>query len=233
MRIVAYIFISLLFLFSCKKDAKWQVYVTVSAKMAHNSTPIAGVKWKIIESKGKGGIISWQNSPTDWELEGETNSAGLAIANFYPKKYLDYQYDIVFDYSSMNVPAGDYEVVNGPSPFAKIVREHENIYDIKMLPYMDVDYHYQNINCFNANDSLRFKSYNASEKPNLSQGQIEGLNWNTGSFNQGCANWTYAGNTLAGRHIYIWEATRNNITTTGVDTFHIEPGGNNLIEFFW
>jgi len=221
---------------SCKKQiSKWPVYVTIKANMAHNEEPISGIKWKIIEKKGKNdGQISSGYETTGREFEGVTDDSGIAIANFNPRKGTNYSYDIIFDYSSMNVPQNNYEVVLGPNPFAQINRFDENYFEIRILPYMDIEIHHKNINCFDENDSLKFKNLNLSEKhPWYSLNDTESIIWITGSSNQGCADWTHSVNSLAGKYIYIWEAKRNNLITTGIDTFYLEPEGNNSIDFFW
>lgn len=232
MKISFYTLLLILIFTSCKKQiSKWPVYVTIKANMAHNEEPIAGIKWKIIEKKSSssGQIFSGYET-TGREFEGVTDDAGLAIANFKPRKGTNYSYDIFFDYSSMNVPQGNYEVVLGPNPFAQINRFDENYFEIRILPYMDIDIHYKNLSCFDENDIWLRKSVNIDEQPYVN---INTLTLTTTTTFEGCVDHTSNFNKLAGRHVFKWEAIRNGIVETGLDTFYVEPGGNNLIEMHW
>ena len=133
----------------------------------------------------------------------------------------------------MNVPSGDYSIVSGPSSFAHVTRQGPNNYEIRILPKMEVYFHYKNVNCFDGTDKLKFKSFNYDERPNTRQVDVDGWPWNESSLNNGCADNNVSGTTLAGHYIYFWEATRNGIVDTGIDTFYVSPDGNNLIEMFW
>ncbi|MDX2359787.1 MAG: hypothetical protein QNK23_03195 [Crocinitomicaceae bacterium] len=224
--------ITLLLLMACSKEAKDPIYVNINAIIAYDGTPISGICWNIVETKSEG-LIGGNINATGWELGGTTDGSGISVVEFYPKKDLDYQYDIYFDYSNMIVPVGDYEIVNGPTTFAHVNHSSENIYNIRLLPYMDIDLHFLNQNCFDINDTFKFKSFNFDEHLYFSQNQINGLPWVESNMFNGCLDLTWNTNSLAGRHVYVWEAIRNGITEQGIDTFYVAPGANNLIELFW
>ena len=117
-KIIGYSCLCVLFLFSCKKESKDPIYVTKNAILAHNNQPVSGIKWTITETKTKG--FSGKTETTDWERSGQTDANGVSWVEFYPKNNLDYAYDIYFDYTTMNVPSGDYSIVSGPSSFAHV-----------------------------------------------------------------------------------------------------------------
>lgn len=95
---------------------------------------------------------------------------------------------------------------------------------------MDIDIHYKNLDCFDENDVWLRKSINIDEQPYVN---INTLTLTTTTTFDGCVNHTSNFSKLAGRHVYKWEAIRNGVVETGLDTFYVEPGGNNLIEMHW
>ncbi len=221
-------------LFSCKKEAKDPVYVSMRAVQAHSDTPVEGIKWTIQEFKGTGAIVSWNVEPTDFKLTGQTDANGISIIELHPKKDKDYSYSISFDYTTMKVPSGDYSIVFGPTTFANLVRESPNHYEIRILPKMDVQFNFKNENCFDSNDTFRYKSFNIDEQPNLNQNQINSTPWLEGTSLNGCVDFVGPFATrLAGHYVFYWEATRNGILETGIDTFYVSPGVNDLIEMHW
>ncbi len=228
-KIIGYSCLCVLFLFSCKKEAKEPIQITMHAILAHNNQAVQGIKWHISESKG-GGIGSNQEV-TDWELNGETDANGISVIEFYPLKNKKYYYDISFDYSSMDVPGGEYSVVHGPTSFARLIRENSNDYEIRILPKMDVQVHYKNVNCYDANDDFRYKVANVDESI---YHNFNSQPWSDPQVLEGCVDYPNGGGQrLAGHYVYVWEATRNGIIETGIDTFYVSPDGNNLIEMFW
>ena len=38
---------------------------------------------------------------------------------------------------------------------------------------------------------------------------------------------------LAGHYVFVWEATRNGVVDSGIDTFYVAPGGNAIIDMTW
>ena len=164
----------------------------MNAILAHNNQPVSGVQWTIRESKSEG--LSWSTEPTGWEKTGQTDGAGISIIEFYPKKNLDYQYDIYFDYSSMNVPSGVYSIVLGPSDFAHVTHQGPNNYDIRILPKMDVQVHYKNVSCFDGTDSFKHKSINLEENPYITVQDINNLSLVANNLNQGCVDRWGGGN---------------------------------------
>ena len=93
-KIIGYTCLCILVVFSCKKESKEPIYVTMNAILAHNSQPVSGIKWHITEAKG-GGLESDQEI-TDWEMNGETDANGLSVIEFHPLKNKKYYYDISF-----------------------------------------------------------------------------------------------------------------------------------------
>ena len=222
-------------LFSCKKeDKKNPISFTIKSTIPYDGTPIPGVKYTVREYKGGlDGIFSEPNY-TDWEITGVTDASGLAQVNFKPKKNTKYQYEIVFDYSGIQLPAGinDVQLVNAPS-YDYIPKDgYQKEYDIRVLPYLDVTINFKNMNCIDNNDVFRYRQFNKDEKPYYSFQQI--TNWLEGPELNGCVNLNGSPySRLAGHYLFQWEAIRGGVLTTGIDTFFVAPGVNNQINMFW
>ena len=227
---IAFILISLFVFSGCKKLSNNPIKVVVSALMPHDSSPVPGVKWKIKESKSIG--FSGKTEETDFELSGETDASGISVVTFYPRKNNRYDYNIYFDYSEMNLPTGDYVIASGPTSFAYLYNS-VNVYSIRILPKMEINIQYKNLNCYDFNDTFKYKVFNSDERQNLTQSQIDGATWIAPPQLQGCTDYSSSFIKAAGHHVYFWEATRNGITETGIDTFYVAPGVNNVINMHW
>lgn len=224
MKLLLFCFL-LVSIFSCKRlDKKHPIEFTIQAHIPYSDEPISGVKYTIVEYKAKKfskkmGEIEY----TDFKLEGFIDASGWARISFFPKKNLDYMYRIYFDYSSMQFAdySGSYSLINAPS-FDIMTRQNQRDYEIRALPLCDVHYKVENVNCFDENDKMRFKTFNADEFPNQSFQYI--TVWSNyfngcGPFFEGTFN-----NRLSGRLLYEIEVTRNNQITKYIDTFFLQPG---------
>lgn len=224
MKLLFYCFL-VLSLFSCKKlDKKNPIEFTIKAHVPYSGEPISGVKYSIVEYRSKKfssklGDIEY----TDFKLEGTTNANGIAEISYFPKKNLDYQYIINFDYSNIHFSgsSGYYSLINAPS-YDIITRQDHRDYEIRALPHCSVHFKIENVNCFDANDKMRFKTFNMDEFPNQSFQYI--IDW--GDYSNGCGI-HFEGmfeDRLSGRKVYQIEVTRNNVVTTYIDTFFLQPG---------
>jgi hypothetical protein len=214
----------LLSVFSCKKlDKKNPIEFTIKAHVPYSGDHISGVKYSIVEYRAKKGGKLGEIEYTDFKLEGYTNASGLAVISFFPKKNLDYMYRIYFDYSNIQFSgsSGDYSLINAPS-YDLIDRNNQRNYEIRALPHCNVHFKIKNVNCFDSNDKMRFKTFNMDEFPNQSFQYISV--WS--NYFNGCAvnleNTT--NDMLSGRKVYQIEVTRNGQVTTYVDTFFLQPG---------
>jgi hypothetical protein len=221
--------LALLFFAGCNKlKTKDPMIFNITALMPYNNTPVAGVRYRIVESKYKTrfGKMVGQPTPTGWELEGVTDSQGKASGNFKGVLKVNYSYTIYFDYTAMELPAGinDYKV-DGPE-YAILQRSspESNSYDVRILPYTSFHFKVENVNCFDANDQMRFKVYNFDEQPTQS---FEYIPW--GNYFNGCGlHVDYIGDHLVtGRQVYQIEVIRNGNTNTYIDTFNLFPNQMN------
>jgi len=164
---------------------------------------------------------------TDFKLEGVTDASGWAKIDFFPKKNLDYMYRIDFDYSNIQFAnySGSYSLINAPS-FDLITRQNQEDYTIRSLPLCGMQFKIENVNCFDANDKMRYKVYHLEEEPNQQFQYIPYSNY----FN-GCGqSIDYTNNNvLSGHQVYQIEVTRNNVVTTYIDTFFLQPGITNEV----
>lgn len=208
----------------CRKDRKNPIQFEINAYMPHTNEPVTGIKWKVSETKYQG----WPNGHTytGWDIEGTTDASGQSKSEFIPYKNTDYTYIISFDYSEASVQG---ETNLEPKESQILQRGYNNI-ELRILPKMDIQFHYLNTSCYNSNDIFRYKSANIDDKPNHN---FNSQAWNEPSILEGCCDYNFTSNRLAGRYVYIWEAVRNGITETGVDTFLVSPGINSTINMHW
>ena len=225
---IAFILISLFVFSGCKKYSKDVTTVKIKAHLPHDGTPIPGIKWKIIETKLEGYFEPAK--ATGWEIEGETNGLGIADIKFNCKRNSDYQYTIYFDFDDLNLPTGTYVKTGGPT-FANLDRNAHTNYEIRMLPKMDIQWNFKNLNCTGTTDTFKYRSINYDEHNNNA---LSDFMWHEGPELNGCVDVTGPLiERLAGHYAFEWEATRNGITETGIDTFYVAPGVNNVINMHW
>lgn len=228
--------IAILFLSCHKSSNKEPIIFKIVATITYDGTPIPGIKYKIVEYKNKSSIFSTAitTEATGWEMTGETNAQGMASGSFDGVFKSNYNYSIYFDYSSMKIPLSLSDVsVIGPT-FDKLNRnaQIDNVYNIRVLPYTSVIAKYENINCFDEFDKMRFKSYNLDER-----GPCQNLdNTKYSNYYLGCgitAGPYEFNHVLSGRIVRQIEVTRNNVTTTYIDTVTLLPNviNYNFIEY--
>ena len=209
---------------SCKKlDKDNPIEFTIKAHIPYNDEPISGVKYTIKEYRSKiGGKIS-EVEYTDFILEGTTDVNGNASISFAPRKNIKYHYDITFDYSNIHFAnySGSYSLIRVPN-YVPLSRNDQQDFEIRALPHCSVHFKVENINCFDGNDKMRFKTFNLDEFPNQSFQYIPV--W--GNYFNGCGLFSDEtfNNRLSGRILYQIEVTRNNEVTTYIDTFLLRPG---------
>lgn len=227
----AVIILSLLVsLSSCKRlDKKNPIEFTIQAHIPYSNEPIAGVKYTISEYRSKKfskklGEIEY----TDFKLEGVTDASGWAKISYFPKKNLDYMYRIDFDYSNIQFASysGSYSLINAPS-YDLVTRDNQEDYEIRALPLCNIHFKIENMNCFDANDKMRFKTFNMDEFPNQS---FQYINVWSNDFTDCAVNLENTSNDmLSGRKLYQIEVTRNGQVTTYIDTFFLQPGITNEV----
>jgi hypothetical protein len=216
--------------FSCKKlDKNHPIEFTIKAHIPYSGEPISGVKYRIREYKAKNessslGAVDY----TGFLLEGRTNANGDANISFAPKKSTKYFYDITFDYSDIHFAHynGNYSLIKAPID-VPLSRNEQQDFEIRALPHCSVRFKVENVNCFDSNDKMRFKSFNSDEFPAKSFETI--YVW--GDYFNGCGSFfdgTFD-NRLSGSVLYQIEVTRNNVVTTYIDTFFLQPGMPNEI----
>ena len=214
-------------LMSCKKlDEDNPIEFKIKAHIPYSDEPISGVKYTIREYKSKTELTSFGDIEyTDFILEGTTDANGNAAISFAPKKNVKYRYDITFDYSSLHFASysGSYSLIKVPN-YVPLSRNDQQDFEIRALPKCGMQFKIENVNCFDSNDKMRYKVYHLEEEPNQQFQYILYSNY----FN-GCGSFVdYTNNdVLSGHQIYQIEVTRNNIVTTHIDTFFLQPGITN------
>lgn len=213
----------LTFFFSCKKlDKKNPIEFTITVHIPYSGEPITGVKYTIKEYRSKKGGGIGEIEYTDFELQGATNTNGIAEIAFFPKKNKDYMYRIDFDYSNIQFASysGNYSLINAPS-YDLITRNNQEDYEIRALPLMQINYKLENVNCSGASDSMRIILRNYDEENYL---DFNNETWSP--YNIGCYIETSTIQAKSGRYMYKIQINRNGILTEDIDTILIAPGVN-------
>ena len=107
------------------------------------------------------------------------------------------------------------------------MRDDQPDFEVRALPHCGMQFKIENVNCFDSNDKMRFKTFNSDEFPNQSFQYIPV--W--GNYFNGCGllfDGTFD-DRLSGRILYQIEVTRNNQVTTYIDTFFLQPGVMNEV----
>ena len=225
MKLLFFLLLFSLFVFpSCKKlDKKNPIEFRIKAHIPYNDEPISGVKYTIREYRSKKELILGDIEYTNFKLEGYTNANGEAVISFPPKKNMNYRYDITFDYSNLQFAnySGSYSLIRVPT-YVPLSRKDQQDFEIRALPHCSVHFKVENVNCFDNNDKMRFKTFNLDEFPNQAFQYI--TVW--GDYFNGCGIFGDAifEDRLSGRKLYQIEVTRNNVVTTYIDTFFLQPG---------
>jgi hypothetical protein len=214
---------------SCKKlDKDNPIEFKIKAHIPYNDEPISGVKYTIREYRSKKELMLSDIEYTDFILEGVTDANGNANISFAPKKNMKYHYDITFDYSNLQFAnySGSYSLIKVPN-YVPLSRNDQQDFEIRVLPHCSIHYKVENVNCFDANDKMRFKTFNCDEFPNQSFQYI--TVW--GNYFNGCGSFfdDTINNMLSGRKLYQIEVTRNNVVTIYIDTFFLQPGITNEV----
>ena len=214
----------LVLVFSCKKLNKYNpIEFKIKAHIPYNDEPISGVKYTIREYKAKKNGSIGEIEYTDFELEGTTNSNGIAEIAFLPKKNKDYMYRIDFDYSNIDFASysGSYSLINAPG-YDLLTRNNQRDYEIRALPLMEINYRLENVNCLGEADSMRIiiRNYDVEHHLNLNNEM-----WSP--YNMGCYSETSSIQAKSGRYMYKIQIRRNGILTEYMDTILVAPGINN------
>jgi hypothetical protein len=212
--------IAVLFLSCHKSNNKEPIIFNIVATIPYDGTPIPGIKYKIVEYKNKSSIFSTaiKTEATGWEMTGETNAQGMASGSFDGVFKSNYNYSIYFDYSSMKLPLSLSDVsIIGPT-FDKLNRSApiDNVYNFRVLPYTTVKRKFTNTNCFDGNDKMRFKKIYMDESTQQSFDYENFGNYYVGCGIVGGTDTPFK--TLCGRLVRQIEITKNNVTTTYIDT---------------
>ncbi|MBI2259632.1 MAG: hypothetical protein HYU67_12150 [Flavobacteriia bacterium] len=238
------IFISLLILFSdCKKLTEEKYGIKVRLIYPHINKGVSGINYEIIETKEKFSITGdlFQKFESKVVKSGVlSNSTNYQIIEFIGKKRKGkYGYSVNFDFSSLNeldeVYATNIGLGNGAIDHAYC--NEANTFDIYVLTTVkNLTIHYKNINFFNETDSFRHKSAILERKiykERKNEIDFENMNWNNFSYLQGIVDYSKVSESFnAGHWVVKWEATRNGIITTGLDTILIKDD-NQTIELEW
>jgi len=210
----------LLLISSCNKTKiDTPTIVDLSVINPVTKTGYENVLFSIFETKSS--VLG--SDKTTMIYSGKTDANGKAYYKIDLHKYYR-SYTITFDYSKMFVPENDYDF-----SYARdnewIIRGNVNNFNFEILPYFSYIKNIKNINCFDANDKMRFR-----EKQLFSLGTPEWSLWGTldqSSFH-GCTNESHLFSRPQDIYIYEVESIKNGIISTYIDTFKAE---NNLDTF--
>ena len=213
---------------SCDKHNQDYYAVRVECFIPYSNTPVKGLKYTIYETRDKKKWIGVGSSyNTGWTLNGFVDDDGITETLFTRDNLPNSYYTGIFDYSGLDLPPGNYDII-GSVPGFDLDENHTEIIRMKVLPKMTINLNYKNVNCVDANDVFRFKSKNIDELI-TDYYNWDNIDWSESNETHGCVNLSYVTQRNAGRYVFIWEAVRGGVTTSGIDTFFVCPGTTNTI----
>ncbi len=228
------ILFALLFLLQtgCRKSLVRSYYVRVRCEIPYSNTPIKGLRYTIKEYKVRSRpIFSSKITPTGWELVAETDETGVVSSRFSRRRAEGLEFSGKYDFSHMQIPYAEWKTATF-NPSFSLEDNHPIDLLVKILPLMNVTFHFKNLNCTGLSDVFRFKIQN------IDDGGVNydwSFSWSETPLYQGCCDVSYnASNKItAGRFVILWEAERNSVFESGIDTFLVTPETTNTINMFW
>ena len=219
---------------SCKKKQSKKL-TTVEFHMYNPVTgePFSGVKVGVaqMEQKSNGPFKIGDKYVKTIIWEGETDENGKASYSFYAYSNNKYQYWPLSDQSFMS----SYNVVNQPM-FDSFNKDQENKLVWQITNNVFYNLWIKNINCNDVFDKFRY-SLRAIETifSNTVFWDPIAID-NVPQFYTGC--YEYKGSEIISSPQHIWEVTmettRNNITTTKIDTFYLTgKNGIDTLKLFY
>ncbi len=220
----------LLLVNACEKQQTRYYYLRTKTYIPYNNTPIKGLKYTIKEYEFKKPLIGFgEDKPTGWELYGLAGEDGIAETKF-SRKWFNKSYSAVYDFTEVECPYPECIIVNA-NPGTTLGAGNPEYIEFKVLPYMFINFHFKNENCFDTSDHFQFKIKNIDDAGSLDWN----FPWSVSSLYNGCCDvqYTSANKVPGGRHVIIWEAVRGGVFESGVDTFLLSPDVSNTLNMFW
>ncbi|MBI2259633.1 MAG: hypothetical protein HYU67_12155 [Flavobacteriia bacterium] len=230
------ILICFLFLLStCKKQNLFGV--KIKAVKSPFGEGIEGIAYKIIEIKEKFSLNS--------DLFGGNNlkyktikfgilekSSDYQIIPFYGLNRGKYTYMIQFDFSALPDEYSNYKSSLGGAMLDEAFCNETNTFEIYFQKEIkNLILHYKNMNCFDENDEFKYKQISLMDKNEFKD--LNTLTWTVSQNLQGCADYsTPPGLSKSGISVFQWEAKKNNIITSDIDTFY-NFKDSLILEIFW
>jgi len=231
MKNTIYILTIALLLISCKKlRSKAPLTVDITCQNPVDGSAFPGVIFKIYEVKDKFSIGLSTNQKKELIYTGTTDVNGKAYYEFDAIKNSKFSYEIFFDYSNMDVPEGEY-YLNKTRDFDYLKKNEDNVFDFDILPYGESYTHIKNVSCFDSNDKMRYRlKY-------LYTGSGNWTGWQSPyaeDYFYDCYDNQFSVNkNPTDKIIYEMQITKNNITTTILDTFYRAPNTLTVFELFY
>ena len=225
-----YILAIIVLLSSCKKmRSKDTLTVDVTCVNPVDGSAFPGVVYTIYEVKDKFSVGLNTNQKKELIYTGETDINGKAYYEFDAIKNSKFSYEIYFDYSEMDVPDGEY-YLNKTRDFDYLKKNEANVYHFDILPMGKYVQHIKNINCQGPNDKMRFRV----KYPFTGSGNWSSWGTSDNDYLFGCYNSISEVVTEPSDYrIYEVEVTRNNVITTFIDTFYIDPTFTDTLKLYY
>jgi hypothetical protein len=214
-----------LFMFTnCKKKSNKDTVVTWKMINPVTGEPYVGIPVSVFRSKTKFQIVAINKKVDNVIIwEGVTDANGEASCRF--KAIINDKYDYLATTPTFSSPKYFYK-----QPAIGSLKKNQ----VNELVYEGVGYGIylskrKNINCFDSNDKMRFRV------KTLDNSNWSLWNWGGGTYLYGCVNTEYTLTEQTPYNIYIYEveATKNNITTTYIDTFYHDGIGLDTFKIYY
>ena len=232
-----YLLILVLILTGCRKEDQ-ETVVHIRCVTPHNNQPVKGCKVIITEGKMKSVGLIGLNVSFDaiQQFSGITDENGVATIKFHYKKNSKFIYAVSTDYSGIIPPNGmtdlDIKLPYGWTDYLD-KKQYEFNYEFRVFGKCNIHQKFENINCFDQSDSIRWI------RKNLSEYASDPFYWENNYTNtyHGCGvvseATTNSNNFSSGKYVYKLEINKGGIQTIRYDTIIFYPNTTNevLIEY--
>jgi len=224
-----------LFFNSCRKELREETVVTIRCVTPHNGEGVAGCKVIIYEIKSKKDFSVTGNIDGDVTntYSGITDQNGNATIRFHYMRKNKYQYKLAYDYSGIQQPNGMNQIqVELPLAWSTYLDKNKFDYSFtfNVLGFCGVHTKFENVNCYNSSDELRYDAYNLSKHEGEGAAGPD-IFYGCGVVFDVTSSSTSSRNT--GKYVYKLFITRNGETHIQYDTVNLQPGIMNeaIIEY--
>ncbi|MBD3636381.1 MAG: hypothetical protein HUJ25_03490 [Crocinitomicaceae bacterium] len=202
---------------ACKKEeSKMWTEVHVTATNYNTEEPLDDIFISIVETKD--GLFTTKG---DAIYESFTDENGTFYYGWKAKRSSNVSYEYVVQANPEKYHQVEFQQID------YLQKGESHYYDVKLVESGALNMNFQNVNCFNENDELRFRYYFKKNPSATTYIYIYSFYWDGELTLDGCVDLTGNGGYQvlpAGNYTIEWNVTRDNGYTEGSDTFFVGDG---------